>query len=64
MNAPRVQYTLTLSFVMDRLQPGSISGIINNADFLSIVHHPTTAVMGIIVSYTIEAVSLAQRWPS
>ncbi|GKZ78814.1 hypothetical protein AnigIFM56816_002643 [Aspergillus niger] len=43
-------FTCQAAFALFGYNQAVFSGIINNADFLSIVHYPSTAVMGIIVS--------------
>ncbi|PYH74803.1 sugar transporter-like protein [Aspergillus vadensis CBS 113365] len=45
-----IMFTCQAAFALFGYNQAVFSGIINNADFLAIVHHPTTAVMGIIVS--------------
>ncbi|CAK44278.1 uncharacterized protein An02g08690 [Aspergillus niger] len=45
-----IMFTCQAAFALFGYNQAVFSGIINNADFLSIVHYPSTAVMGIIVS--------------
>ncbi|GCB18320.1 sugar transporter STL1 [Aspergillus awamori] len=45
-----IMFTCQAAFALFGYNQAVFSGIINNADFLAIVHYPSTAVMGIIVS--------------
>ncbi|OJJ75956.1 hypothetical protein ASPBRDRAFT_117208 [Aspergillus brasiliensis CBS 101740] len=45
-----IMFTCQAAFALFGYNQAVFSGIINNTDFLAIVHNPSTAVMGIIVS--------------